>query len=72
MAEQTVLAAAAMACAGEGQCCQVLNEDGTCCMTERTREIFAAIELAGGPSLEQCEAIARGDLWIVARVPMKS
>lgn len=59
----SVLEAAAIGAAGEDSgCCQVYNADGSCCMTENARYIFKLIDAAGGPSLEQCEALARGDL----------
>jgi hypothetical protein len=35
-------------------------------MTENARRVFEFIALAGGPTLEQCEAIAAGTL-IMAR-----
>jgi hypothetical protein len=56
----TVLEAAAMALAGDC-CCGIRNDDGTCCFSDRAREVFAAISAAGGPTLDECEAIARGD-----------
>jgi hypothetical protein len=53
----TVLQAVAMALSGDC-CCQEFNDDGTCCMTEKAIEVFAAMERAGGPSLADCEAFA--------------
>jgi len=58
----TVLAAAADAMS-EG-CCQMF-QDGECCMSGRAREVFTAINEVGGPSLEECEAIARGEVRLV-------
>jgi hypothetical protein len=64
----SVLEAAAAACAGEENgCCDVREPGEPCCMTDRARFVFKMIEAAGGPSLEQIEAIARGEL-VVARV----
>jgi hypothetical protein len=56
----TILEAAAMAMAGDC-CCGLRNDDGTCCFSDRARDVFAAIAEAGGPTLDECEAIARGD-----------
>lgn len=49
-----------MAMAGEDGCCSQRGDSAECCMSDRAREVFAAIESAGGPSLEQIERIARG------------
>lgn len=38
-------------------CCQLFNEDNSCCMTERANLVLAEIEKSGGPSLEEMEAI---------------
>lgn len=59
----TVLEAAAHALAG-GDCC-TFTTDGECCMSERARQLFAAMNEVGGPSLEECEAIARGEVELV-------
>lgn len=48
-------------------CCGLPEPNGECCMTDRARSVFAALEAAGGPSLAQCEAWARGDYLIVAQ-----
>lgn len=61
----TVLAAAAHALAG-GDCC-TFTTDGECCMSERARQLFTAMNEVGGPSLEECEAIARGEVKLVRR-----
>jgi hypothetical protein len=37
-------------------CCGSLNEDGTCCLTEKAERVLRAIEEAGGPSLAEIEA----------------
>jgi hypothetical protein len=64
----SVLEAAAVACAGEDNgCCDVREPGGECCMTDQARFVFKMIEAAGGPSLEEIEAIARGEL-VVARI----
>jgi hypothetical protein len=60
----TVLQAAAMAMAGDC-CCGLFNQNGECCMSDRARELFAAIAKVGGPTLEQCEAVARGDAKVI-------
>lgn len=60
---ESVLDAACMGMA-DG-CCNVREPNGECCMAERIREQFHLIEAAGGPSLEQCEALARGELVLV-------
>jgi hypothetical protein len=63
----SVLEAAAAACAGEDDgCCEVREPGEPCCMTEKARLVFKMIEAAGGPSLEQIEAIARGELFIAS------
>lgn len=68
----SVLAAAADACAGEDGCCGCFDDKTKeCCMTPQAREVFARIEAAGGPSLAQCEAISRGEL-VVAKVMVAS
>ena len=58
----TILEAAADAMA-DG-CCQIF-QDGECCMSGRAREVFTAINRVGGPSLEECEAIARGEVKLM-------
>lgn len=58
----TILEAAAQAMS-EG-CCQMFT-NGECCMSGRAREVFTAINEVGGPSLEECEAIARGEVRLV-------
>lgn len=63
----SVLEAAAVGCAGEESgCCDVREAGEPCCMTDTARYVFEMIEAAGGPSLEQCEAIAKGDMVVVA------
>jgi len=62
----TILEAAADAMA-DG-CCQIF-QDGECCMSGRAREVFTAINRAGGPSLEECEAIARGEITLTRKQP---
>lgn len=59
----TVLEAAAQAMS-EG-CC-LMFQNGECCMSERARQLFTAINEVGGPSLEECEAIARGEAKLVS------
>lgn len=63
---QSVLAAAANGCAGEDGCCQCVEPGEPCCMTSGARRVFELIEGAGGPSLEQCEAIAEGKMCVVS------
>lgn len=58
----TVLEAAAQAMS-EG-CC-LMFQNGECCMSGRAREVFTAMNEVGGPSLEECEAIARGEVKLV-------
>lgn len=54
------------ACSGASDgCCDVRELNGECCMAAGVREQFRLIEAAGGPSLEQCEALACGELVIV-------
>lgn len=60
----SVLAAVADACAGQDGCCACVEEGEPCCMTDQAREVFKQMEKAGGPSLDQCEAIARGELVV--------
>lgn len=60
----TVLEAAAMAMAGEDGCCSVRGDLGECCMTGNARKVFEAIQNSGGPSLEQIEALARGEILL--------
>lgn len=62
----SVLEAATAGCCGENGCCQCVEDGAECCMTDQAREVFEMIEAAGGPPLEQIEAIARGEL-IVAK-----
>ena len=38
-------------------------------MSARAREVFTAINRAGGPSLEECEAIARGEITLTRKRP---
>jgi hypothetical protein len=38
-----LLQAVAETLAGEGGCCQIYEEDGRCCMTERAKDIFEVI-----------------------------
>lgn len=52
-----ILQAVAIALAGDC-CCQIYDDDGSCCMTDKAKEVFAAMEAAGGPSLADCEAFA--------------
>lgn len=63
----SVLAAVADACAGENGCCHCVPAGEPCCMTDRARAVFVMIEAAGGPSLAQCEAIARGEMEVVTK-----
>lgn len=65
----SVLAAAANACAGEDGCCQCYDDETKeCCMTDNARRVFELVAAAGGPTLEQCEAIARGELFVAKAV----
>jgi hypothetical protein len=64
----SVLQAAAVGAAGEDGCC-MLGDDGQCCMQDNARFIFEHIAAAGGPTLEQCEALARGEFVLVPAVP---
>jgi hypothetical protein len=57
--DSAVLQAAAMAMAGDC-CCGLRDNDGMCRMSDRARDVFAAVAAIGGPTLEQCEAIASG------------
>lgn len=68
----SVLAAAADACAGEDGCCQCVDEGEPCCMTERAKAVFEQIHAAGGPSLEECEAIRKGELILVRPYKMEA
>lgn len=72
MSKMTVLQAVAYAMAGDGQCCGIHNDDGTCCMTDSAREVFAAIADVGGPTLSEIEAIARGDAAVTLRGARKA
>lgn len=67
----TVLEATAIAMAGDC-CCNIRNDDGTCCMSDRARDVFAAMATVGGPTLDQCEAIARGDAVVTTRLARKA
>jgi hypothetical protein len=49
-------------------CCQMFT-NGECCMSDRAREMFTAMNQVGGPSLEECEAIARGDVKLTPTMP---
>jgi hypothetical protein len=62
----SVLEAACSGASADG-CCDLREPNGECCMAASVREQFRLIETAGGPSLEQCEAIARGEL-VLAKV----
>lgn len=65
----SVLAAVAVACAGEDGCCRCFDDDTkTCCMTDQARRVFDLMAAAGGPTLEQCEAIARGEMIVAIPV----
>ena len=64
----SVLAAAADACSGEDGCYQCVEPGEPCCMTDMARKVFEQIALAGGPTLEQCEAIARGEILLAVPV----
>jgi len=63
----TILESAADALA-DGCCCLMFT-NGECCMSARAREVFTAINRAGGPSLEECEAIARGEITLTRKQP---
>jgi hypothetical protein len=56
-----ILQAVALAMA-DNCCCGLLEPNGECCMSDRARDVFAALEDAGGPSLAQCEGLAAGSL----------
>lgn len=60
-----ILEVVAVASAGDPGCCGQHNSDGRCCMTRVAREIFQAMANAGGPSLEQCQALVSGEARIV-------
>jgi len=49
-------------------CCGI-TEGGECCMTPQAREVFTAMNRLGGPSLAECEAIARGEVKLVRIIP---
>ena len=52
----SLLQVIAQAMAGDGMCCQIFSEDGSCCMTDRAKEVLDEIALNGGPTLMDMEA----------------
>jgi hypothetical protein len=40
-------------------------------MTDKARQVFEMMAAAGGPTLEQCEAIARGEMIVAIPVVPK-
>ncbi len=67
----SVLEAVANACAGEDGCIQCVDDGAACCMTDMARECFRLMAAAGGPTLDQCEAIARGEM-VVATIVLQN
>jgi hypothetical protein len=61
-----LLQVVAKAMAGENGCCGLWDPDGRCCMTASAKRVFAAIADYGGPTLKECEAVARGDARVMA------
>lgn len=54
---ESLLQIIARAMAGDGMCCGIVNNDGSCCMTDRAREVLTEIAVNGGPTLEEMEAV---------------